>query len=524
MDVPFSLTFWDFLVIIFYIVTLLALGFWISFRKTHANDLFLAGRSLSWPNIGLSIFGTNVSPSMMISSAGIAYASGMVASNMEWLAWWFLMLLAMVFIPHYLNTKISTMPEFLLKRFGPACRNFLSWYTIFVIIIMWLGGSLYAGGLLVSQLMHWPLWVSVVLLVAIATSFTVTGGLEAVVITDSFQSILMILASAAITIVAFFKIGSLDKLIHSVPADYWTLLRPANDTVFPWHAVLLGYLVSGIWFWCTDQTIVQRVLGGRSAKQGQLGCVFAAYLKVLVPFIFFIPGIMCKVLYPNLSDPDKAYMTMVTTCLPTGAIGLIVAVLIAALISTVDSALNSLSTVFTLDIYCQKFKPNASQMEQKRIGQVVTIAGALIAILTAITIATIPDKSLFEKLLAIMQFLAPPLSAVFIVGVLWKNANKLSALLTLIVGSIASVGTGICYLTGWPSQDFYPHFMLLSFYIFASLIIFMIVVSLITNRDIKNDFPTLTQAIRNTNNKTWGIWLNWLILGFVMMILYMIFN
>lgn len=524
MNISQHLNLLDFIVIFFYITGLLSLGFWVSFRKKHSDDLFLAGRTLKWPNIGLSIFGTNVSPSMMISSAGIAYASGMVASNMEWLAWLFLMLLAMVFIPHYMNTKISTMPEFLLKRFGPSCRNFLSWYTLFATIVLWLGGTLYAGGLLFSQIIGWPIWLSVILLVAIATSFTITGGLAAVVITDSFQSILMIIASTILTIIAFCKIGSIEQLTSSLPADYWTLFRPADDPHLPWHAILLGYPVAGIWFWCTDQTIVQRVLGGQNARQGQLGCLLAAFLKILVPFIFFLPGIMCKVLHPNLEDADTAYMTMVTHYLPHGMIGLIISVLIAALISTVDSGLNSLSTVFTLDIYCGQFKPDASGSQKKRIGQWVTLIGAIVAIVVSLSIAMIPDKSLFEKLLSIIQFLSPPLAAVFIVGILWRGASTKAAFLTLVIGSITSIGIGIGSLSGWPNPDIYPHFMLLSFYIFVGLVIFMIAVSLITGPNKDNQFPTLAEAKRNTNHKTKDIWILWTILAIIMLSLYVIFN
>ncbi len=523
MEIYSSLTSVDVAVIIVYIIALLGLGFWVSLKKDHEEDLFLAGRSLGWGNIGLSIFGTNVSPSMMISSAGVAYASGMVASNMEWLAWWFLMLLAMLFIPHYMNTKISTMPEFLEKRFSPQCRTFLSWYTLFATIILWLGGTLYAGGLLLSQLLNWPIWVSVVFLVFIATSFTVAGGLKAVVITDSFQSILMIAASTALTIIAFTKIGSLDKLINSVPADYWTLFRPANDAQWPWYAVVLGYPVGGIWFWCTDQTIVQRALGGRNIRQGQLGCVFAAFLKVIVPFIFFIPGIMCKVLHPNLVNQDHAYMTMVTTYLPQGMVGLIVAVLMAALISTVDSGLNSLSTVFTLDIYCKYAPKDISQKHKNKVGQYVTVIGALIAIVSALGIAAIPDKGLYEKLLTIIQFLSPPLAATFIVGVCFQRANAVAAFSTLILGSVTSVGVGIAYMCNWPSKEFYPHFMFLSFLIFASLVIFMIIVSLLTKPDAVK-FPTVAQALAVTQSKTKDIWIMWSILAIIMLVLYLIFN
>ena len=523
MEIYSSLTALDFAVIIAYIIALLALGFWVSLKKDHEEDMFLAGRSLGWCNIGLSIFGTNVSPSMMISSAGVAYASGMVASNFEWLAWWFLMLLAMLFIPHYMNTKISTMPEFLEKRFSPQCRTFLSWYTLFSTLTIWLGGTLYAGGLLLSQLLNWPIWLSVVFLVTIATSFTVAGGLKAVVITDSFQSILMIVASTILTIIAFTKIGSLDKLINSVPADYWTLFRPSDDPKWPWYAVILGYPVSGIWFWCTDQTIVQRALGGRDIRQGQLGCLFAGFLKVIVPFIFFVPGIMCKVLHPNLANQDHAYMTMVTTYLPHGMIGLIVAVLMAALISTVDSGLNSLSTVFTLDIYCKYARKDITQKQKNKMGQYVTLGGAVIAVASALGIAAIPDKGLFEKLLTIIQFLSPPLAATFIVGVCFQRANAISAFCTLITGSIISVGIGIANLCKWPSEDFFPNFLLLSFYIFAGLVIFMIILSLLTKPDDKK-FPTVKQALAVTQSKTKDIWIKWGILAIIMLILYLIFN
>ena len=216
-------------------------------------------------------------------------------------------------------------------------------------------------------------------------------------------------------------------------------------------------------------------------------------------------------------------MTMVTTYLPHGMIGLIIAVLIAALISTVDSGLNSLSTVFTLDIYCKYSKTEKTQRQKNRIGQYVTVVGAFIAIASALGIAAIPDKGLFEKLLTIIQFLSPPLAAVFIVGVTWKRANAIAALCTLILGSLASVGLGIAYICEWPSKEAYPHFMLLSFMIFASLVIFMIILSLLTEPD-KHTFPTVKEALAATQSKTKDIWIKWAIVAVIMLILYLIFN
>lgn len=526
MNIHSSLTRLDFLVIGIYVVALLSLGFWVSFRKKHTSDLFLAGRSLGWANIGLSIFGTNVNPTFMIASCGIAYSSGMVGSNFEWLAWPFLLLLAMVFVPHYLNTKISTMPEFMDRRYGKAARVFLSWYTIFSTLVTWLGMTLFAGGLLLGQILNWPLWLAIVVLTAIATSFTVAGGLAAVVITDSFQSILMIVASAALTIIGLWKVGGIGSMVDSVPADYWKLFRPVNDPVYPWPAIVLGYPIMGIWFWCTDQTIVQRVLGARDIRQGQLGSVFAGFLKIITPFIFFMPGILCKVLHPDLADPNKAYMTMVTNYLPAGMVGLIVAVLIAALVSTVDSGLNSLSTVFTLDIYCKKFRPDATAKEVIWIGRVVTIVGGVLAIFVSLAVGAVKGMNLFEIFQAILAFIAPSMSVVFLVGVLWKRATATAAMATLVIGNLVSIGIGILYLIHWPSETFWPHSMLLAFYLFVTLTVFMIVVSLLTGEPpAEHTLPSIKAAyVQLQNHSVKTVWSWWFVLAVIMITIYLVFN
>ncbi len=527
MDIHSQLNVLDYAVVGVYIAALLAIGFWVSFKKEHEEDLFLAGNSLTWPNIGLSIFGTNVSPSMMIASCGIAYTSGMVAGNFEWLAWVFLFILSMLFIPHYLNTRISTMPEFMSRRFSEPCRDFLSWYTVFSTLVLWLGSNLYAGGLLLGQIMNWPVWASIVFLTVIATSFTVTGGLAAVVITDSFQSILMIVASIALTVIGLVKVGGITNMIDSVPSDYWTLFRPTHDEVYPWHAILLGYPVLGIWFWCTDQTIVQRVLGGKNLAQGQYGTIFAGYLKIITPLIFFLPGILCKILHPNLETSDEAYMTMVSTYLPNGMIGLIVAVLIAALISTIDSGLNSLSTVFTLDIYLKQFRPNADTKERIWIGRMVTIAAAVISIFFALAIGSVRNMDLFSMLQSIIGFLAPPMAAVFMVGILWRRATSKAAFATLVVGTVASVGIGIANLTNFPSPDFWPHFLLLSFYIFAALVVFMIGLSLMTRPDNTQPLPSIREAykiVEIDNHSEKIVWTWWIVLAGIMVFLYIFFQ
>ena len=527
MNLHSSLEQLDYVVIGFYLVALLTLGFWVSYSRRESDDLFLAGRSLGWFNIGLSIFGTNVNPSFMIASCSIAYTSGMVAANFEWMAWPFLMLLAMVFVPQYLNTRVSTMPEFMSRRYNESCRVFLSCYTVFSTLTVWLGMTLFTGGLLLGQILGWPLWLSVLLLITIAASFTITGGLAAVVITDSFQSILMIVASIALTVIGLAKVGGIGQMVQSVPPETWRLFRTEGD--FPWYAMLLGYPVSGLWFWCTDQTIVQRVLGGRTIKQSQQGCIFAAFLKILTPLIFFTPGILCKILHPELgaevNGSDKAYMMMVTQYLPAGMVGLIVAVLIAALISTVDSGLNSLSTVFTLDIYCKHVRPDASPREKTRIGRIVTLIGAILSIFLALGIGAVERMNLFSMLQSILAFLAPPLATVFLLGAVWPRANATGALWTLIVGSIVSISIGLCHMLNFPNADFWPHFMVLAFYIFAGLMMFMVIASLLTSQPQYDKKAFSLKGIYKTQPISFkNIWLYWAVISLVMIIIYIAFN
>ena len=518
----------DFAVIIVYVVTVLTIGFWVSFRRNHTDDLFLGGRSFGWGKIGLAIYATNVHPGMIIALASVAYSSGMVGSNFEWLAWLFLMLLAMVFLPHYLNTKISTMPEFMSVRYSESCRSFLSWYTLFSTLVAFIGGILYTGGVVLNQLLGWPLWTSIWFLLIIATSFTVTGGLAAVMVTDVFQAILMIAGSVALTVFAFLKIGSVERVFDSVPADFWVLFRPASDSTYPWHAILLGYPVMGIWFWCTDQTIVQRLLGARDLKQAQYGAVLAAFLKIGTPLIFFLPGIFCRVLFPNLDDPNHAYITMVTNCMPGyGTVGLIIAVLMAALISTIDAGLNSFSTVFTLDIYCKKFRPNADVKERILVGKIVTIVAALLSVIVAMGYAAVKGMDLFSLCQSILAFLAPPLAAVFIVGVLWPRANSTAAFCTLAVGSIINIAIGVCYLAEWLGpKEAWPHFLLLCFYMFAFDVLLMTVISLLTAPPpADRKLPTLRQASMHLEGySAKPVWIWWAVLAAIMTTIYIIVN
>ncbi len=513
----------DFLVVIVYIIVLVGIGLYVSFikkRKSNEN-LFLAGHSLGWGSIGLTMWGTNVGPSMLIASASIGYTTGVVAGNFGWYAFVFIFLLAMVFAPRYLSAKVQTLPEFMGKRFGQSTRNILAWYSLATILISWLALTLFAGGILVGQILNLPLWLSVVILILIAGFFTIAGGLEAIAYTNVFQMILLIAVSLFLTIVGLHKAGGVMEVFNNTPASHWNLFLPIDDPNYPWIAIILGYPVMGVWFWCTDQSMVQSVLGAKNLRQGQFGANFTGWLKILDVALFIIPGITCLVLFPNLSNPDEAYMTMVTRLLPHGMIGMVMAVLIAALVSTIDSALNSLSTVFTMDIYLKRYKSNASQKEIIKIGRIVTVIGAFIAIFLTLAIDSIKGLNLFDVFQAVLGFIAPPMSVVFLFGVLWKKTTTKAANFILSGGTILSMGTGIVFFVTKESIE-WPHFLLLSFYLFVILAVSAFVITKLTyNKETEkeNDLD-----FSNLSKPGLKVWITWILLITTMVGLYILFN
>ena len=410
-----------------------------------------------------------------------------------------------------------------MRRFGPPSHEFLAWYTLFSTMV-WLGLPLYAGGVLLGQIMDWPLWLSVVLLTVIAASFTVTGGLVAVAITDCYQSILILLGAAALTVIGLAHVGSVRALADGVPPDYWRLVRPASDSQFPWPAMFLGYPVVGIWYWCTSQTMVQRVLGAKDLRQGQLGTVFMGYLKIVPPFLFILPGILCRVLHPHLRHQDEAFATMVTNYLPSGIAGLIIVVLVAGTIAATAGGLNSFSTVLTLDIYVKRFRPVASDKELHWVGQLATIAIAGLSIVWALTLGTF-NKDILNLTQGIVSFLAPPLAVVFLTGVLWRRATATAAIWTLVAGSIVSISVGLCHMEDWPSKQFWPHYMMVSFYLFAGILVFMMVLSLATRKSANEEsLPTLRDTYALQGGQSRLVWTLWGLLAVIMLAIYLCFE
>ncbi|PXX30583.1 sodium/solute symporter [Arenibacter sp. ARW7G5Y1] len=525
MNIIDKLTGLDFAVIILYVLVLLGIGFWASKRSNDiGGDLFLGGRQLKWYNIGLSIWGTNVGPSMLIATTSLAYSTGLVGGNFSWLAFPILFLLSRVFIPRYLHAQINTTPEYLSFRFNETTRDIVAVYSVTSILILWLGGTLYAGGIIVSQMIGWPLWISVTVLMVIAMSFTITGGLTAVVYTDTFQMILLIISSIGLLVMGINAVGGITVLYESTPDNYWKLFLPSSDEVYPWHALVLGYPVIGIWFWCTDQTIVQRALGAKNVRHAQKGVLLTAGLKIMDTFIFVVPGIVCYLLFPTLENPDEAFLTLSIEVLPAGLFGLTISVILAALISTVDSGLNSLSTVFTLDIYKKRFNPNIAKNKERKLGQWVTFIGGLSAIILSIFLDKV-DKDLFGLLQSIIGYLAPPMAAVYLLGALWKKATAPAANLTLIVGFILCLFVAVADLGGFPYKGFFPPYLLMSFYLFVLLSIMMIVVSFITCSETKKDkFYSLKSIYQQLQLSSTYLVAGWILIALIMLSIYVFFN
>ncbi|MBN1415271.1 MAG: sodium/solute symporter [Bacteroidales bacterium] len=516
----------DFVVVIAYLLVLIGIGYWVSFikKKDVSENLFLAGHTLGWGSIGFTMWGTNVGPSMLLASASIGYSTGVVAGNFGWYAFVFIFLLAVVFAPRYLHARVLTLPEFMGKRFGPSTRTMLAWYSLATILISWLALTLFAGSKLIGQFLNLPIWTSVLLLVAISAFFTVAGGLKAVAYTNVFQMLLLIIVSLVLTLAGLHKAGGIMAVYENTPAHYWNLFLPLDDANYPWIAIILGYPIMGVWFWCTDQSMVQSVLGAKSLTQGQMGANFTGWLKILDVALFIIPGITCFVLFPNLADPDEAYMTMVTRLLPAGMTGMVIAVLIAALISTIDSALNSLSTVFTMDIYIKNYRPQASQKDIIKIGRIITVIGAVVAIFLTLAIDSIKGLNLFDVFQSVLSFIAPPMAVVFLFGVLWKKTTTRAANVILSAGTAFSIGTGIFYLWVFPQEkyDFWPHFLLLSFYIFVILSFVAFAVSYFDKKAADKDQNSLSYG--NLPKPAKKVWLAWVLLIITMIMLYILFN
>ena len=429
----------DLIIIVIYLLGIMALGLWSGRKmKFSSQQYFLADRSLKWGVIGMALFASNISTIHLIGLAASGYQEGLVWGNFEWMAIFALILLSLVFGPFYFSQKITTLPEFLERRYNAAARTCLAVISIMGALFIHIGISLYAGATVFEQFFGIELWTSIIIISIITGIYTIIGGLKAVVVTEAVQTVILLLGAITITGFGIWElthhgIHSIADLKAAVKPGQLSMIHDSETSSLPWYAILLGYPVLGVWYWCTDQTIVQRVLGAETLRDAQIGPLFAGVLKILPVFFMVFPGVLAYVLFQDIigADSNQALPVMISQLIPTGLKGIIAAGLLAALMSTIAAALNSSATLVSFDVV-KRVWPNVSDVLQVRTGKIV----AIIVMLLAMLWSTQGGKfsSIFAAINSVAANLAPPITTVFLFGVFWKRGTAKAALITLIFG------------------------------------------------------------------------------------------
>lgn len=441
-------------VIAFYFLAVFGIALFFFLKRSRSkeglsDDYFLGGKNLAWWAIGASLFASNIGSEHLIGLAGAGAKGDFPAAQFEILASLILLLLGWVFVPFYMRSGVYTMPEFLERRYNAWARSYLTWVSVIAYVLTKISVTIAAGGIVFTALLGIDFWTGAILIVLITGIYTVLGGLKVVVYTDFLQMLVLLGGSIAITIYGLQELGGWNVLMEKSDPSYLSLWRGSGDTSFPWTGVVLGAPILGVWYWCTDQFIVQRVLSAKNINEGRKGTIFGAFLKLLPLFLFVIPGVIAFVLStgpnPRIQFPiengsinyDAALPTLTMQLLPAGLKGLVIAGLLAALMSSLSSVFNSCSTLITMDLY-KKWKPEADDKSLVRFGQKST------AFLVVLGLAWIPlmnliEGGLFQKLQSIQAYISPPIAAVFLIGIFNKKITGRAAKISLLTG--AAIGT-----------------------------------------------------------------------------------
>lgn len=434
------LGFIDYTVIIIYFGAVFFVAWWAAAREKDSNETiagyFLAGRNTGWFVIGASLFASNIGSEHLVGLAGTGAASGVAVAQFEILASLILLVLGWIFVPFYLKSQVYTMPEFLERRYSPGARAYLSWISIIGYVLTKISVTIAAGGIVFESLMGLNFWTGAFIVVMSTGIYTIFGGLRAVLYTDMMQMFVLIFGAVFVTLTGLYAVGGWDALYASAGSSFFDMWKPVSDPDFPWTGILFGAPILGVWYWCTDQFIVQRVLAAHNIDCARRGTIFSGFLKILPLFIFVIPGVIAYSLAKSgqleLAQPDHALPTLVAVLLPVGFRGLVVAGLLAALMSSLSSVFNSCSTLITLDIY-KKSHPEASERRLVLIGQLAT---GLLVVCSFLWIPLIKNISgtLYKYLQSVQAYISPPIAAAFLLGVFIKRLNGRGAMASLLTG------------------------------------------------------------------------------------------
>ncbi|XP_064840585.1 sodium/glucose cotransporter 2-like isoform X1 [Oncorhynchus masou masou] len=474
----------DILVIIGYFILVIGVGVWSMFRTNRGTvgGYFLAGRTMTWWPVGASLFASNIGSGHFVGLAGTGAASGIAVGGFEWNALFIVLLLGWLFVPVYLTAGVITMPQYLKKRFGGTRISlYLSVISLFLYIFTKISVDMFSGAVFIQQALGWNIYVAVIALLSITALYTVTGGLAALMYTDTVQTFVIIAGAFSLTGFAFFEVGGYNALLEkyklALPSanqslepqrynispqcftprdDAFQLLRDPVTGDLPWPGVLFGIAIVGGWYWCTDQVIVQRCLAARSLTHVKAGCIMCGYLKLLPMFLMVFPGMISRVLFPNevgcvvpevckqvcgteVGCSNIAYPKLVVSVMPNGLRGLMLAVMLAALMSSLASIFNSSSTLFTMDIWT-RFRPQARESELMVVGRVWVLVIVAVSICWIPVVQAAQSGQLFDYIQSVTSYLAPPIASVFFLAVFVKRVNEQGAFWGLMGG----LAMGLC--------------------------------------------------------------------------------
>ena len=445
----------DLVIVIVYMAVTLGVGFYAGSKRANTSKgYFMADKRLPWYVIGTSMVAADLGAQHFIAQVGASYARGIVIAAFGWNAWIVYAFLLWIFLPYYMRSNLYTMPEFLERRFNSACRNLFAIFLTVGYVASLIGGSIYAGALILQNMFGLNILVAILLLGIATGVYTVYGGLNAAAWTDFLQMAILMTCGLVVPILALQKVGGIFHLVQTTPTKFYFYHGP-KDPLFPVTGVFTAFLTIGIWYSCTSQHMVQRCLAAKDEWNARTGIVFAGFLHIVLPLLFVIPGIIAYHMMPNLARPDVAYLALLQQLVPAGLRGLVLAAMAAAMMSTLATVLNSSATVLTLDLYQRFWKPHATDAEQVRFGMWNSALTLVVGMCIAYYFSQVKGWFLFVLVQNIFAYIAPPFAVVFLLGILWKRANGKGALATIVFGLPFGV-----FLEEW----FFPHFALLKPY------------------------------------------------------------
>ena len=500
-----GINFIDWLVIGGYFLAVLLIAAWAIRKRNRGEktsaEYFLAGRNVGWFVVGASLFASNIGSEHLVGLAGAGASSGVVLGQFELQASLVLLLLGWLFVPFYVRSGVVTMPEFLERRYSPAARWYLSVVSIIGYVLTKISVTIYAGGVVFEALLGIDFWTGAMIVVLFTGVYTVLGGLRAVIYTDVMQAVVLIAGSTAVTVIGLVKLGGWGPMVELAPEGFMDMWKPMSDPDFPWTGIAFGAPIIAVWYWCTDQFIVQRTLSARGIDDARRGTIMAGFLKQLPLFIFVIPGVIAYSLNASgqldLAASDQALPALVAALLPVGVRGLVIAGLLAALMSSLSSVFNSCSTLITWDLY-RKIRPEASEKKLVLVGQLSTIVLVVLGILWIPVMSNI-SGTLYQYLQSVQAYISPPIAAVFVLGIFWKRLNGKGAIASLGTGFVLGVARLLAELnkdslTGFMYDFATINFMHVAIFLFLICAVVLIVVSLMTEPPSEEQIRGLTMG------------------------------